>query len=146
MKPRDYTVTGRTNAKGQLLIADQKAMAEFFSKWPNVKFTGRFHVAQPGTSEALKGYYFNKIVPDFRRALWEAGERKTEKDTEKFIRELSPIMWEETPDPETGKYEHELLEINDLDNQQLVLFIEHLKQIAAEEFYFFIEDPATYTK
>lgn len=141
MKQRDYTVTGRTNAKGQLLIADQPAMQEFFRKWPNVKFTGRFYVTQPGTSEALKGYYFNKIVPDFRRALWETGERKTEKDTEKFIRELSPIMWEEIPNQETGRYEQNLREINDLDNQQLVHYIEHLKEIAATEFYFYIADP-----
>lgn len=146
MKPREHTITGRTNDRGQLLILDQEGMSDFFKKWPNIKFTARFQVAQPGTSEALKGYYYNKIVPDFKKALWEAGDRKTEKDTEQFIRELSPIMWEEKPDPETGRYEQNLLEIKDLDNQQLVMLIEHLKQIASEEFYFFIEDPETIQK
>ena len=143
MKAREFNLNGRTNATGGLLIANQPEMTEFFKSWPNKKIIGTFHIFDPGTSEALKGYYFLKIVPDFRRALWEAGDRKTMEDTETFLRELCPIMRNETPDFETGNYFHELRTVADLDNQELVHYIEHLKQIAAEEFYFVIDDPQT---
>lgn len=144
MKSREVNITGRTNGQGGLLIANQSEMSEFFKGWPNVKIIGSFRVYKPGSSEALKGYYFNKIVPDFRRALWESGDRKTLEDCEKFLRELCPITISETVCEKSGKYESELREISDLDNSELCELIEHLRQIAAEEFSFVIDDPKVY--
>lgn len=144
MRSREYVVTGQVDANGRLLISDADGMNDFFKKWPKTKFIGRFSVAQSGSSEAMKGYYYNKIVPDFKKARWENGDRTTEKDTEKWIREMSPIMVEELADEDTGEYTQELRKINDLDNQEMVMFIDNLKQIAAEEFGFFIEDPNVY--
>lgn len=114
---------------------------EFFKSWKGSRIIARFIVASPGSSEALKGYYFNYVVPTFKHAIWESGERKTEEQTELFLRELSPIMYDETPNIETGRYEHRLRLITDLSNAELIEHIETLKQIAAEEYDKFIDDP-----
>lgn len=114
---------------------------EFFQSWKGARVTARFTVAMPGTSEALKGYYFNYVVPTMRRAIWEMGERKTEEQTEEFLRQISPIMRSETPNIETGKYSYELRNIAELSNPELIEHIEFLKQLAAEEYNVYIEDP-----
>lgn len=113
----------------------------FFKEWKGARIVARFSVASPGSSEALKGYYFNYVVPTFKQAIWDSGERKTEEQTERFLRELSPVMYEQTPDVETGQYETRLREIRELSNAELIEHIDTLKQIAAENYSVFIEDP-----
>lgn len=116
-------------------------MDSFFRKWPNTKFVGKFIVCQPGSSDNLKSYYYYKIIPDVRDKLRENGDWKTEKETEEFCRSLCPILWDEIPDFITGKYDTRLREINELDNQEFVFYIEYLRQFAAENLYLYIEDP-----
>lgn len=113
----------------------------FFKEWKGARIVARFSVASPGSSEALKGYYFNYVVPTFKQAIWDSGERKTEEQTERFLRELSPVMYEQTPDVETGQYETRLREIRELSNAELIEHIEILKQVASEEYYIYIADP-----
>lgn len=115
----------------------------FFKEWKGARIVARFSVASSGSSEALKGYYFNYVVPTFKQAIWDSGERKTEEQTERFLRELSPVMYEQTPDVETGQYETRLREIRELSNAELIEHIDTLKQIAAEEYSVFIDDPRT---
>lgn len=115
----------------------------FFKEWKGARIVARFSVASPGSSEALKGYYFNYVVPTFKQAIWDSGKRKTEEQTERFLRELSPVMYEQTPDVETGQYETRLREIRELSNAELIEHIDTLKQIAAEEYSVFIDDPRT---
>ena len=140
MKKREITATGTINNNGGLAMY-MGEVNDFFKSWKGSRIVARFIVASPGSSEALKGYYFNYVVPTFKNAIWESGERKTEEQTEKFLRELSPIMYEQTPNIETGKYETRLRSVSELSNAELVEHIEHLKQIAAEEYNTFIDDP-----
>lgn len=114
---------------------------EFFKGWKGSRVIARFIVASPGSSEALKGYYFNYVVPTFKHAIWEAGERLTEEQTERRLREFSPIMYEQTPNIDTGKYETRLRTIAELSNAELIEHIEFLKQLASEEYYLYIADP-----
>ena len=116
---------------------------QFFATHRGSRIIARFTVASPGSSEALKGYYFNYVVPTFRTGIWEAGERLTEEQTERRLRELSPVMYEQTLDINTGRYETRLRTIAELSNAELIEHIEHLKQIAAEEYNTFIDDPKT---
>ncbi len=143
MKQHEISVAGRINADGRLAMYMQE-LNEFTRKWKNAKIVATFRICEPGASAALKGYYYNYVVPTFRRALAESGERKTEEQTERYLRELSPIMYIQVADPETGKYITELREIKDLDNSELVEHIETLKQIGAEEFSIYIEDPGNF--
>lgn len=114
---------------------------EFFKGWKGSRIIARFIVASPGSSEALKGYYFNYVVPTFKHAIWEAGERLTEEQTERRLREFSPIMYEQIPNIDTGKYETRLRTIAELSNAELIEHIEFLKQLASEEYYLYIADP-----
>lgn len=142
MKRREITATGTINNNGGLAIYMGELKA-FFKEWKGARIVARFSVASPGSSEALKGYYFNYVVPTFKQAIWDSGERKTEEHTERFLRELSPVMYEQTPDVETGQYETRLREIRELSNAELIEHIDTLKQIAAEEYSVFIDDPRT---
>lgn len=142
MKQHEIQVAGRVTNQGRLSMYMEE-LNQFTKKWPNARIIATFRVSEPGSSAALRGYYYNYIVPTFKRAIWEAGERKTDEQIERYLREISPVMHEQTADPETGKYVDELREIKDLDNSELIEHIEHLKQIGAEEFSIYIEDPNT---
>ena len=140
MKKREMTATGIINNNGGLQMY-MGELNQFFSMHKGSRIIARFTVASPGSSEALKGCYFNCVVPTFRQAIWEAGERLTEEQTERRLRELSPVMYEQTPDINTGKYETRLRTIAELSNAELIEHIEFLKQIASEEYYIYIADP-----
>lgn len=142
MKKREITATGTINNNGGLAMC-MGELNEFLKGWKGSRIIARFIVASPGSSEALKGYYFNYVVPTFKHAIWEAGERLTEEQTERRLREFSPIMYEQTPNIDTGKYETRLRTIAELSNAELIEHIEFLKQLASEEYYLYIDDPRT---
>lgn len=141
MKQHKANIYGRINSDGKLMLNMQE-LNQFASQWKNHKVIVDVHVYEPGTSAALRGYYYNYIVPTFRREIWEAGERMTEKQVERKLRELSPIMHVDVFNENAGKYESSLLEVSQLDNSQLIEHIETLKQIGAEDFNIFVEDPS----
>lgn len=140
MRKREITATGTIDNNGRLAMY-MGELNEFFKCWKGSRIIARFIVASPGSSEALKGYYFNYVVPTFKHAIWEAGERLTEEQTERRLREFSPIMYEQTPNIDTGKYETRLRTIAELSNAELIEHIEFLKQLASEEYYLYIADP-----
>lgn len=142
MKQREITTTGAINNKGQLQIYMGELNA-FFGQWKGARVVARFTVIGSGSSEALRGYYYNYVVPTMRRAMWDAGERLTEQDTERRLRTMSPIMAVEHVDFETGEYSVEVREIAELSNAELIEHIETIRQLAAEEFSIFIDDPRT---
>ena len=137
------TVTGKINNNGGLVMYLGE-LNDFFNGWKGARVVARFSVSLTGSSEALKGYYFNYVVPTFKNAIWEVGERLTEEQTENRLRELSPITRTENVDIDTGKYYHELRQISDLSNSELIEHIEFLKQLASEEYYLYIADPNEY--
>lgn len=139
MKEREMTVTGQINKDGQLSMY-MGELNQFFAANKGKRVFARFYIASDESSEALKGYYYKCIVPSFKMAFWERGERMTEEDTERRLRQMSPIMQIEEVD-EKGKYLRILRSVSNLDNAELIEHIETLKQIAAEEFSLYIEDP-----
>ncbi len=142
-RSRHIAITGKSLSNGKFSIYGKDAMNDYFKSWPNTVFVGYFKVYQPGTSSALRGYYFGKVVPDFRQALLEQGTRLTQEATEEYIRGLSPLMVSEAVNVKTGKYKPVLRTVADLDTSELYAFIDHLKEIAAEDYNFFIDDPRT---
>lgn len=142
MKSREINISGLIDNQGKLRLYLGELNA-FAQQWKNARVVATFRVYQPGTSAALRGYYFNYVVSTMKRALWENGERKTDEQTEVWLREMSPIMYQQEVDPETGKYSTVLREIADLDNAELIEHIETIKQFAAENFNTYIDDPNT---
>lgn len=142
MKKHTIEICGRVTNDGRLSMYMEE-LKDFCKNWPNTRIIATFRVYAPKTSEALKGYYFNYVVPRCRQALWEIGDRKTDEQTERWLREMSPIMHLQTADPDSGQYMSVLREVKDLDNSELIEHIETIKQFMAENYYVIIDDPAT---
>ena len=140
MKKRKISATGTIDNNGNLRMYMDE-LKQFFKMHKGCRVIAKFMVESQGSSEALKGYYYNCVVPSFQEGMWDAGERLAEEDAEIKMRELSPIMLEQEFNEETGKYTTRLREISELSNAELVEYIDHLKQIAAEEYSIYIEDP-----
>lgn len=140
MKKKQISGAGIIDNNGNLSMF-MGEISEFFKKWKNHRVTVRFEVQQPKTSEALKGYYFNYVVPTIMNAIRENGDVKTESQTEQHLREISPIMWNENVDTQTGKYSKELRDIYDLSNHEMIYHLDFLKKYAAENYAVFIEEP-----
>lgn len=142
MRQRELKVTGKINADGKLCLY-MGEVKEFLAKHPNKRIFVSFSVAPMHTSEALKAYYYKYVVPTMQQAFFSNGERYTEEQTEERLRKMSPVMYEQTPNEETGIYYTRLKEIAEVDNAELIEHIETIRQIAAEEFFTNIEDPRT---
>lgn len=144
MKRRDLILHGQTDNQGNFLIANKQEMQQHFKNWKSTYFTIEIniHKTKP-LSVPLLVYYKKKVVPDFCRAYFDVmGERFTLKQTDEKLRQLSPVCRKENYDFESGKWQQEILEIEQLDNQQLVFFIEHLKDLGAQEFGVYIDEPS----
>jgi hypothetical protein len=139
MKRKKIAVTGIIDNNGNLKMYMDE-LKQFFRMHKGCRVIAKFMIESQGSSEALKGYYYNCVVPSFQEGMWEAGERLTEEEAEIKMRELSPIMLEQEFN-NTGKCTTRLREISELSNAELVEYIDHLRQIAAEEFSIYIEDP-----
>lgn len=145
---REICATGVINAKGGLQMFMGEVNA-FFAKHKGERVFVRFAVAPKATSQAMMGYYYHYVVPTIRKALWETGDRKTEGQTEMFLREMSPICYAEDWNIEKAEktisvqYNARLREIRELDNTELMEHIDTIRQFAAEDLNTFIDDPRT---
>lgn len=142
MKRRDISVTGTVTKNGGLQMYMGELNA-FLAEHKGERIVARFFVAQVGSSDALKGYYFNYVVPMVREGLKITGERKTEMQTEYYLRQISTVCWDESVNEITGEYNERLREIRELSNPELLEHIEIVRQFAAEELHVFIDDPKT---
>lgn len=142
MNNREITATGVINANGglQMFMGELNA---FFAKHKGERVFIRFAIAPKATSKSMMGYYYHYVVPTIRAALWNTGDRKTEEQTELFLREISPICIAEDINTETGEYNHRLRKIPELDNTELIEHIDTIRQFAAEDLNTFIDDPRT---
>lgn len=115
----------------------------FLAEHKGERIVARFFVSPVGSSDALKGYYFNYVVPMVRDGLKNTGDRKTEMQTELYLRQISMVCWEENINIDTGEYNERLREIRELSNSELLEHIEIIRQFAAESLSVFIDDPKT---
>lgn len=144
MKRRDLQLNGQTSSSGSLMISNKEEMNEFFKMHPNTFFIMSIEVVKTKPlSIPLLMYYKKKVVPDMREAYLKSGERLTLEQVDRKLRERSPITIKEQYTRDSRKWNSDVLEIEDLDNQQLVFFIEQLKDFAAQEFGVWIEDPTS---
>ena len=139
MKAREKSVFAKINNEGRLMTPPD--LREFLNQWKESRVVVRFEILSEKPSEALKGYYFHCVVPTMKTALWESGERKNEKETEQWLREMSPITkqcgWRDDTWVAT------IRETAELNNAEFVEHIEFIRQMAAEEFAVYIEEPQT---
>ena len=124
MKPREMTFRGHTSNEG-IKIYNRDDAVKFAQLHPNKKALIAVTIFEPKSSDLLKGYYRAVVVPAFQRAYQETGVRMSLRSTDITLRRMT----------------ESLKQIDEMSNAELVELIEHLKQIGAEEFSIYIEDP-----
>lgn len=138
----EIIVSGMVNKDGKLAMY-MAELNDFMIKRKNEMVIARFKTYKKGSSSALRGYYFNYVVPTMKMALWQSGDRKTDSQTEEYLRSISPVTISQEANEETGDYRTEIRRISDLDNRELIEHIEFIKQMAAEEYSVYIDDPSS---
>lgn len=133
MKADKICESGIIDAKGQLRMPMDRLNA-FFAANKGKRVVVRFEAAEPGSSELQLAYYYNYIVPTIQTALWENGDRRTEKQVDLWLRQQCASCYNEYGG---------LLEARQISKPDFSDFIEWLKQFAAENLYVYIEDPQT---
>lgn len=132
-----------TNSGGLNIYMEE--LNDFFSKWPGKKILATFTVLGSPASEAIKTYYRKGILPQMRQAIFmHEGTRMTDRQTDEYLRKLSPVSTIEEWNENTKSWDHKVLEIDEMTNPQLSKHIDFIKQIAAEEYQVFINDPTEF--
>lgn len=140
MKRNEISVTGTIDRNGHLAMFMEE-INSFFQDNKGQRVIATFHVVPTATSEAMIAYYYKYIVPTVTRAAYEQGDRRTQQDTDEWLRMMSPVCCEETVNVETGEYNERLRTVAELSNSELIEHIDFLKQFAAEEYHIYIQDP-----
>lgn len=125
--------SGIITDNGQLRLPMDRLNA-FFAANKGKRVVVRFEAAAPGSTELQLAYYFNYIVPTIQTALWENGDRRTEKQVDCWLRQQCASCYNDYGG---------LLEARQISKPDFSDFIEWLKQFAAENLYVYIEDPRT---
>lgn len=118
---------------GQLRMPMDRLNA-FFQKHKGERVVVKFEAAVLGSSAAQLAYYYNYIIPTVQMALYETGERKTEKQVDLWLRQKCGSCYNDYGG---------LLEARQMSKNDFSDFLEWLKQFAAENLYVYIEDPKT---
>ena len=106
----------------------------FFAANKGKRIIARFEAVAPGSSDAQLAYYFQYIVPTIQTALWETGERKSERQVDLWLRQQCGSCYNDYGG---------LLEARQMSQTDFSEFLDWLKQFAAENLYVYIEDPKT---
>ena len=122
---------GIVAADGKLRLPMDRLNA-FFAANKGKRVVVRFEAAEPGSTELQLAYYLNYIVPTIQTALWENGDRRTEKQVDLWLRQQCASCYNDYGG---------LLEARQISKPDFSDFIEWLQQFAAENLYVYIEDP-----
>ena len=133
MKPTKISESGLIGNDGRLRMPMDRVNA-FFEAHKGERVVVRFEASAPGSSELQLAYYFNYVVPTIQTALWETGERLTEKQVDLWLRQRCGSCYNDYGG---------LLEARQMTKPDFSEFLEWLKQFAAENLYVYIEDPKT---
>ena len=133
MKTTKISESGLIGDDGRLRMPMDRVNA-FFAAHKGERVVVRFEAAAPGSTELQLAYYFNYIVPTIQTALWETGDRKTEKQVDLWLRQQCGNCYNDYGG---------LLEARQMSKPDFSEFLEWLKQFAAENLYVYIEDSKT---
>lgn len=142
------TETGVLSFGGALRMPMDR-INEFFSQHKGQRVIATFEAVPKGTTAAMVAYYRAYVLPTVQAALWELGERKSEKAVDEWLRQQCPSIFETfiPPTEEQAKQGYlgctETKGIQDLSVSEMSDFLDWLKQYAAENLYVYIEDPRT---
>ena len=138
MKTTKISESGLIGTDGRLRIPMDRVNA-WCAEHKGERVIIRFEAVAPGSSAALLAYYYNYIVPTVVYALYEQGTRKSEKAVDKWLVQEYPG---EKDERQLG-FGTDVTEARELDQRQMLDFLDWLKQFAAENLSVYIEDART---
>lgn len=103
----------------------------FFASNKNKRVIVQFEAEEHGSTAAQLTYYRKYIVPTIQAALLKEGERKTEKQVDKWLRQQCGSCYNDYGG---------LLEAQEMTQSDFSDFIDWLKQFAAEHLFVYVED------
>ena len=115
-----------------LLRMPMDRLNQEFARHKGQRVIMRIEFAESGSSAAQLAYYFRYIIPTIQTALWDKGDRRTEKQVDMWLRRQCVSCYNEYGG---------ILEAQQMSQSDMSDFIEWLKQFAAENFHVYIEDP-----
>lgn len=133
-----YQAVGSTDERGVLRVTQD--LNDFLRKHPSKRVIVKVSVYDRRSTQAIMGYYLKVIVPSFRDAMYEQGQRMTYKTVEEWLRNNSVTCTEPTINYDTGEISEGTKELKDLTAEEWIEYIEELKQTGAEDFGIYIED------
>lgn len=125
--------TGVIGEDGRLRMPMER-INSFFRSNKGKRIIVRFEAVEIGSTEAQLAYYFQYIVPSVQAALWETGDRKTERQTDLWLRQQCGSCYNDYAG---------LLEARQISKSDFSDFIDWIKQFAAENLFIYIEDAKT---
>jgi hypothetical protein len=126
-----------------LSVYNIQALNQYLSEHKNKRIAIGLSIIGEKPSQAMLSYYRNVIVPSIQKGYHAKGNIYSCERVDRELREMSPVCWNEYFDEKTNRWIQDVKELNELNQFDLAWFIAHIKQIAAEEFSIFIEDPKT---
>jgi len=141
---KELRLTAKFGSDGKLYINNQPALDVFGRKQKEHKAIITIVAIGKDLTGYMVAYFRQFILPEFRKALMENGEYLTLEATEERITELSPMLQDEEWSEEQQKWLSHPKKFEDLDSYGAVHCITHLKQIAALEYGFDIDDEQFY--
>jgi hypothetical protein len=143
MKSSSITLIGQFDKNGKFLLSNKHELDSFGKKWKNKKLILTGTVFAENGSPLLRGYYFNKIVPDIRNILKENGELYSFKKVDEMLRDQIETMKVEVPKEESGGFDLVRIKtVYELNNVELVEFIDSVRRFISEIYGVSIPDPS----
>jgi len=121
------TITGKTNDKGDLLYWNIGQLTDFLVKNSSRDLIITFETQDEDSRKRMLRYYNVKIIKEWKQSLLNKGEVLSESEVDNRLRMMSPIT--------------ENKSLSELSRDELVLYLDHVKLVSAEEVNLFIEDP-----
>lgn len=140
MDSKELRLTVKFGDDGQLYINNMTALTFFGSKNKSTSAIVEITILSDDASQAMITYYKKFIVPEFRKAIRENGENLTLEKTEDYLAEITPMLRKETWCDDAKSWIPEYIKFEDLNNHEGSECITYLKQLAAMEFSFNIDD------
>lgn len=135
MRSEVISEAGRIDSAGRLLLPMDRLNAEFVHH-KGCRVVVRISFTEPGSSEALLGYYYGYVIPAVRDALYKQGTRASEEKVDLWIVSTYPGDIEVEP----GRYADYGRQLS---QPRMLDLLEWLKEFAAENLDVYIEDPKT---
>ena len=155
------TESGVIGGDGKLRMPMDR-LRNFFTANKGHRVIVSFEAVEQGSTEAQRAYYYKYIVPTIQKALAEIGERKSDRQVDKWIRGECPFIFEKyhpaasaiemSIDTVTGEVTQREVEqvgyteirgIKDLSKREMSDFIDWIAQMAAEYLQVYIESSET---